>query len=174
MHKYSSYLLYSAEGCIENDNLNMEIEIRKWKPKIWRMKPKRAPKTLLTWWFYYLPQIILKRPTYMVFFVVVDERIIHYTLASHKCFKFPFMNDTDVQIGPSWTDPNYRNRNIATTVIKAVIENYSNSAEHFFWIVGVENQVSRNFIERAGFKECGRLRKKNILGFIPAPVYNVI
>ncbi len=145
----------------------MDIEFEIWEPSIIDMKPRGVPLSLCTWWCYYFTKILLHRPSYAIFFISMDKAIIHYTLTSFKSFKFPFMNDDDVQIGPSWTTEEYRNGNIASRVILSIIEHHRSDTGNFYWIAREENIASRSLVEKLAFKDCGEIKRNMRLGILP-------
>lgn len=168
MYNYSKYLLYYSDKHAESEDSNeIAAYFEYWQPSLIRCKPEGAPKSLIIWWLYYLTKIILGKPSYGICIILEKNRIIHYTVAAHKCFKFPFMSEEDIQIGPSWTDPEYRNRGIASNVIDEIRKHYGNEAKKYYWIVGEENYVSRHVVEKLGFRNCGEIHKKRALGMFP-------
>lgn len=166
MRDYSGYIVYCSNyDSIEE--IRSDIDIHVWKPSLTRLWPRGLPALLVVWWLYYFCKVIFRKPAYTIFYILDEGLVVNYTIASTKCFKFPFMNDEDIQIGPSWTEPAYRRKGIAASVILRVKEYYNGGTKNYFWIVGRENIGSRQLIESLGFIECFEVRKRKRFGLVP-------
>lgn len=77
------------------------------------------------------------------------------------------MNNDDIQIGPSGTAEEYRNRNIASSVILSIIAYYKRDTSDFYWITREENIASRSLVEKLAFKYCGEIKRKKRFGIFP-------
>lgn len=162
------YLLYCKDQNVQSMEymLPAGLFLTLWEPSITSLKPRKAPIVLSVWWFYYFFKIALEKKAYSVVLVYKDDVIVHRTVISSKCFKFPFMNDGDIQIGPSWTSPECRNQKIASSVISGIVRRYEKEGGKIYWISREANYASRELIEGIGFEECGRVKKKKLMGIV--------
>jgi len=83
-----------------------------------------------------------------------SQNIVHYTYITPKVYRFPFMNKTDIQIGPCYTYENYQRRGIYTFVLKFVISHYCHDGRNLWIYCNEKNEASRKTIVKVGFKKC--------------------
>ena len=127
---------------LSEDGLVVEI----FKPKILRLGLDGEEKVKRILWY------IITLGQYHILYVKQDHRIAHYSFIIPKNFRFPFMNPGDLQIGPCFTYPGFRNRGIYTKVL-CLIPNILGEAGSGFWIYTTQNNlVSQKAIERAGYR----------------------
>ena len=94
-----------------------------------------------------------------LFYVMDGENVIHYSYVLSKCYKFPFMKTSDLEIGPCFTCKEYRGRGIYPRVLKKIISSGLNDS-NFFMIVEESNLSSIKGVKKVGFKECGHVKKQ--------------
>ncbi|NPV60813.1 MAG: GNAT family N-acetyltransferase [Actinobacteria bacterium] len=167
MKNLETYYLYCRESggnILSSARLDASFRYKEWKPSLLRMKPREASRELYVWWIYYFNKIISNQYAYSIYLVYHDYKLIHYTIISTKCFKFPFMGDEDIQIGPSWTAEKYRGKGIASSIILSVLRQYSKGGRRFYWIAREKNNSSRKLIERLAFQNLGAIERRAILG----------
>lgn len=99
---------------------------------------------------------------YRILYVLDNEKIVHYTYITSKCYRFPFMNNNDIQIGPCYTYEKYRGKKIYKSVLSHIINNTSDNKK--IWIYTTEdNHISQRAIESVGFKHVDTLVTTKIL-----------
>jgi ubiquinone/menaquinone biosynthesis C-methylase UbiE/RimJ/RimL family protein N-acetyltransferase len=159
------YILYRRNSDLEFLGVSpASFEVDIWKPTLAWLKPKDAPASLSFWWFYHFTRILRKRNSYSIFQVRQGDSIIGRTVASTKCFKFPFMGSSDIHIGPTWTNPQYRKRGIATSISKQVIEHLAVENLTFWTIVAKDNKPSQRLCENLGFVRFAEIKRNKRLG----------
>ena len=90
-----------------------------------------------------------------------ENRMIHTSLLLGKCFKFPFLSKTSAEIGPCFTDEDFRGRGIYPMALKYILNNCG--YQEYYMIVSEKNISSIKGIEKAGFQRCGFIRKSKLL-----------
>lgn len=77
----------------------------------------------------------------------------HYSYVSYKSYRFPFMRESDIMIGPCYTFDNFRRNGLYLKTLETIINNFPNEC---FWIFAHENNLpSLRVIEKAGFEFYG-------------------
>lgn len=147
----------SENVCSVDNILSQDYSFEIWKPTFYKIFPKNIPnkKSFFLWWLLYLPKL-LNHHCYNIFLVYYKKKVIHYSLVGTKCFKFPFMETNDIQIGPCWTQELHRRKGIALFVILKILELYKMKNRKFWFIVREENVGSRQLIEKTGFCKYGK------------------
>lgn len=87
---------------------------------------------------------------FKILFLLDGDTVVHFSYITPKSFRFPFMDKTDLQIGPCFTDTNYRGKGIFTEILMLINSVYANKN---IWIyTNLKNTPSQKAIERSGFK----------------------
>ncbi len=89
-----------------------------------------------------------------------DGAITHTSYVVGKCFKFPFLNENDYEIGPCFTHPQYRGQGIYPMVLDYITQ--TKNGNHFYMLVHPTNTPSIRGIEKAGFNKIGKVKKTKI------------
>lgn len=127
-------------------------------PTLAQLKKHQGGIWIYIFWF------IATQGEYKVIYLYDKDRIIHYSHLLPKFFKFPFMKACDIEIGPSWTDKNFRGKGIFPSVIQYIIENFKKEGRDFYILIHSTNKASLNAIQKTGFELCGTGYKTNKLG----------
>ena len=92
---------------------------------------------------------------------ILDEigEIAHISYVVPKCYKFPFMDKQDYEIGPCWTKEEYRGRGLYGRALGHIIGKFGGEDTHFYMIVHEGNKSSMRGVEKAGFEICGYVKK---------------
>ena len=152
---YNLYLYEKNENCAK-DNIclpdNMTISHR--KPSLGLLIKKEVTLNEFLW-------SIISFNRYNIYYVK-NERdvIVHKSAAIGKCFKFPFLNKNEFEIGPCYTIQEYRGLGIYPNVLKYIIKN--NSSKNFYMLVHNTNVSSIRGIEKASFRQIGYIKKNKI------------
>lgn len=87
-----------------------------------------------------------------------DKTIVHTSYVSPKVYRFPFMGKKDIQIGPCWTNENYRNKGIYSNMLLFLLRFYSD-VDRTIWIyTNLSNIASQKAILKSGFEFCSIMR----------------
>jgi hypothetical protein len=52
-----------------------------------------------------------------IFYILDGKRVVHYSYILPKNFRFPFMDSCDLQIGPCFTNPDFRGQGFYTQAL---------------------------------------------------------
>ncbi len=161
---HRSYVLFKKESGFDNLCTNREsLPIHIWQPSLFRLKPRGAPSSLSYWWLYHFTRVFRNRPSYAIFIVYRGAAVVHYSLASYKCFKFPFMEKRDIHIGPIWTSQEFRSRGLATSAIIRILKHFAMDNCRYWSLVDEDNVPSTRVFENLGFVSCGSVKSKKRL-----------
>lgn len=165
--KIQKYIFYIKQSEDMNHNiidLSKDYSLKIWRPTIWELRPNGLFKREFLFWsiFHYLK--LFSNSNYSIFIVYYGKEIVHYTVVLPKHYKFNFMAEDDLQIGPVWTHTEHRRKGIASFVIQKILEFYKKQDRRFWYVVREEHNVSRGFIEKASFTIYGKGIKKIRLG----------
>jgi len=153
-------LFIKESSLISQDIKRSSLPVEVWQPSLFKLKPRGAQRSLSWWWFYHFTNVLRKRPCYWIFLIHEDNAIIHHAVASMKCFKFPFMEDQDIHIGPILTDPECTGRGIATSAVASLVEFCAKDNRKFWAMVDPENKAEIKVFEQLGFVDCGVVKRE--------------
>jgi len=74
-------------------------------------------KNTLLYYFWY----ICSFGKYKIYYVMFDNSVVHFSHILPKIPRFKFMKKGDFEIGPCWTDPNHRGKNLYPCTLKKII-----------------------------------------------------
>lgn len=100
---------------------------------------------------------LLSKNRARIFYVRDGSRVVHTSYVIPKCRKFPFLNKNDFEIGPCYTDKEYRGLGIYPQVLKHIIINGEGTT--YYMIVSDTNKSSIRGVQKAGFEICGNVCK---------------
>lgn len=148
----NSYLLYksnpnNSSDCISNVEINVSI-LRLSLFSLFLKEERKSLKVFLTRLYFAIITFFKVK----IFIALVDGNIAHFSYVIPKCYKFPFLERNDYEIGPCYTYPEYRGYGIYPTVLKKIISSESGNG---FMLVSPDNKSSIKGIEKAGFKMIG-------------------
>ena len=162
------YLFYKLVPDILDLNLESESKISEnyklevFTPSIFRIIPRGFCNiTAIYFWILYLLKILRGRESYSIFLVYQKEsnKLIHFTFVLSKSLKFPFMGKYDVNIGPVYTDINFRGRGITRFVVNSILQIYG-IKRTYWWITSESNTISQIVAEKLGFTLVGYGKKE--------------
>ena len=86
-----------------------------------------------------------------IFYIMKGNQVAHYSFITPKNFRFPFMKEKDLQIGPCFTFPEFRGHGLYGQALKLIPLLFIKQA-NIFWIYTTStNIVSQYVIEKAGY-----------------------
>jgi len=62
----------------------------------------------------------------------------------------------DIQVGDTWTDPEFRGKGLATLALEAIMRRLDNQDRTCWYVVEADNAPSIRVVEKAGFVLAGR------------------
>ncbi len=81
--------------------------------------------------------------------------VVHRSLVVRGRSKFQFLQDSDIEIGPCWTHPEYRGQGIYPSVLTHIMQTEL-SEGNAYMIVRDSNRESLRGIAKVGFRSTGR------------------
>lgn len=109
----------------------------------------------LTWWAW-LKLGIFASPAAGVLMIRLEHKVVHRSLVSPRWYRFPDMAAVDLQIGDTWTDPDFRGRGLAKAAIQLIHELWTGEFERMWYLVEEGNHASVNVIRTLGYELVGR------------------
>lgn len=80
-----------------------------------------------------------------------NETMVHSSLVARGSFKFTFLRKNDIEIGPCWTNEEYRGRGIYPYMLGVIIKEEISNGGTAYMIVADDNKSSLKGITKAGF-----------------------
>ena len=104
--------------------------------------------------FHYLR--IFSNPSYSVFVIYNKDLLVHRSHVFPPYFRFPFMAERDIQIGDTWTHPDFRGHGLATFALFEIVRRYSSSNLCIWYVVEETNLSSVKVATKVGFSLIGK------------------
>lgn len=79
-------------------------------------------------------------------------------------FRFAFMAPEDIHFGPVWVASSYRNRGLATSLCRMVLEDLTDLPPGIWWVCRSNNEPSKGLARSLGFQEQGSISRTRCLG----------
>lgn len=126
-----------------------------WRPGIGSLVPSGISKVpLAAWWFFHYLRVFYNRD-YAMFVIYDGDKVVHRSGVFPGYFRFPFMTKDDLQIGDTWTLPEYRGRGLASFAIRAITGACRRPGRTFWYVVDQDNLASIRAVEKASFVKIG-------------------
>ena len=154
-------LLYCKEPMEQgNVNLNQHSwKILEYTPSLKQVFLTGEAKTIKTALVRLYFQIMTYGKAKLICAINDCGEVMHTSYLVPRCFKFCFLDKNDFEVGPCYTNPNFRGKGIYPAVLDYICSNYGNKKTMFYMIVDDNNVSSIRGIEKAGFRICGRVKK---------------
>lgn len=155
----------SADDVVAKTDEKYKIET--FKPDWFCITPKGMNKNLafVIYWLLYL--IIWRRQgkSYEHYLVYDRERLIHRCTVLPKYYRYPFMGNNDIQIGPYWTADGYRGQGICPIMICKIMNKYKFKKKYAYVVMRENNTRSQRCVIKAGLNFYGySIRTKGFFG----------
>lgn len=125
-------------------------------PRLFRLRHSmdRAapPLAMYLFWFF------CSTGPYSIHYVWHGGRIVHVSHMLRRNPRLAFMKQTDLHIGPCWTDTAHRGRRLFPATIQRMAEMHGGRT--IWMLADKDNSASRRGIERAGFRLAGMGSKR--------------
>ena len=87
---------------------------------------------------------------FKIVYLLDGNNVVHYSYITPKTFRFPFMVENDIMVGPCFTNSKYRGKGIFTEVLRLINSNY---CDKDLWIcANLNNIASLRAFESSGYK----------------------
>jgi RimJ/RimL family protein N-acetyltransferase len=159
-----AYLVFAFDCCGDHREARVAIpglEIELWRPSMMRLippGPRQAP--LFLWWLLHHARAFANRD-YSALIIRDGRRVVHRSMIFPRYFAFPFMEAGDLQVGNTWTAPDYRGKGLATTAIRAVMERRWRDGRRIWYVASATNTASLAVAHGAGLVPVGRAMRRS-------------
>lgn len=134
-----------------------DFSIKVFRPTIIKMGLDNSEKLKRFLWY------LITFGRLRIFYILDGNQVVHYSFIIPKNFRFPFMNNDDLQIGPCYTDTNYRGKGLYTRALKMIPLIFHEQANTFWVYTTEENLISQHVIEKAGYIFHGIVKSSGLL-----------
>jgi len=126
-----------------------------WRPQTWPTLPPGLSRARLRRRFLFrwaMSRLHLFADSGCGVLLIYDgERMVHYSGFTPRYWRFPFIANGDLQIGDTWTDPEYRGRGLALFALKMIVATLARPGRQLWYVVEVINKPSIRVAEKAQF-----------------------
>jgi hypothetical protein len=134
---------------------DMTIEV--YEPSIFRISPDKSGWIRKKLWF------LITLGNYKVIYIKKGANLVHYSYIIPRNFRFPFMGKEDLQIGPCFTYPGYRNLGIYSRVLRLIPYLFGEAGTIFWIYTSQTNIISQKAIEKSGFEFVAKMEISSFL-----------
>lgn len=106
---------------------------------------------------------VITQGKYEIYNLMYNNTIVHTSYVVPKCSKFSFLEKCDFEIGPCFTNREYRRKGSYCYMLDYILTLKKYEDKIFYMIVNSKNEPSIKGIEKAGFKKYGVVRKTRML-----------
>lgn len=126
-----------------------------WRPGLFRVVPPSLPWfPFVTWWLMHFLGVF-SNCDYGVLMIHCRGELVHRSVVSPRYFRFPFMGDTDLQIGDTWTAEQHRGKGLASFAIQATRDRDPRPDRVYWYVCEQTNIPSIRVVEKLGFRKTG-------------------
>lgn len=143
-------------GALQNETVAYENEWEIKKEKI--SLRKHGLKKYILW----NPIICPGSFTYRIYEHGNRGKIIHESYVIHKCYKFPFLLGNDIEIGPCYTQEEWRGRGIYAYVLNKINIRELSARDKSYMIIDSKNISSIKGVKKAGYVKNSEVGKSRI------------
>ncbi len=158
------FLVFSRSG---SPHLMQSLEggrvFNLWRPSLSQITPPTLGRRAALCWLAHYCHVFRNRD-YSVLLIKDGDRFIHRSCAIPACFRWPFMDEMDIQISSTWTEDSCRGQGLATIAIGHLITVLNRPKRTFWYLARANNKPSVAVCQKAGFKLVGKARRTKRLG----------
>ena len=126
-----------------------------WRPGLFRVVPPGLPGLpFATCWLMHFLGVFSNRE-YGVLMIHCRGELVHRSVVFPRYFRFPFMGDTDLQIGYTWTRELHRGKGLAGFAIQAIRDRDPRPDRIYWYVCEEANLASIRVVEKLGFRKAG-------------------
>jgi RimJ/RimL family protein N-acetyltransferase len=81
-----------------------------------------------------------------------NGELAHYSGATGRYWRWPFMGAEDMQIGDTWTNPAHRGRGLGKFALAVLLRQLARPGRRIWYVVGAENLASIAIAKAAGMR----------------------
>lgn len=146
-----------------SDNLHLSEEFaipENFTVETWRPARDGFPKfgssiwPSIIWWAFHKIGVF-SNPNCGILMIKERNEVVHRSLVTPKWYRFPEMQDKDLQIGDTWTREDFRGQGLAKIAISAIHREWSGQYAKMWYLTDTNNIPSVKVIEKAGYALAG-------------------
>jgi RimJ/RimL family protein N-acetyltransferase len=147
----------------EKVSIDKRFNAVSWKPTALEIVPNGvALLPFGVWWTMHHLHLFMNQD-YSLYLIYDSHNLIYRSVITPGYFRFPFMGKEDLQIGDTWTMPEYRRKGLASFAIQKIVELHKKPGRRFWYVVEENNIPSIRAVKKAGFVKYGvGARRKRI------------
>lgn len=148
------YFVYTYSGTLAHlpeVDLPPECSTRVWRPSVFKPIPPGPLKAALGAWVLFHALHVFTNREYGQLLIYDRDVLAHRSGIFPGWLRFPFMGPSDLQIGDTWTHPDYRGLGMARFAIREIVARYGRTGRTLWYIVESQNRASIRAVELAGF-----------------------
>jgi len=148
----SPYLLHSLDGPPAiTDDLPDGYAFRVWTPTMRHpVPPTMGLSSAALTLFHYCGLFASDR--YRVIYILQGDRIVHRSCILPRYFRWPFMDEDDLQISSTWTVPEFRGKGLASCALAHIVRTMAAAGRRFWYVTTEINIPSIRVCRRVGFE----------------------
>lgn len=129
-----------------------------WRPSLMHARPAGLPMMPYAIWALFWLFRIFRDPGYSIYLIrdAATGKVIHRSHIFPRWLRFPFMKPGDLQIGDTFTDPDYRGNKLAEIALTKIASDLSQEGRTLWYVVREDNASSIRVAEKSGFKVIGK------------------
>jgi RimJ/RimL family protein N-acetyltransferase len=133
-----------------------------WQPRLAQIIPRRMVeqrKRFASRWMMHQLRLFSNRE-YQVLVIrdAANDDIAHYSGATGRYWRWPFMNAADMQVGDTWTHPRHRGRGLARFALSRLLHRLARPGRKIWYVVDRDNTASINVAKSCGMSLAGEGR----------------
>jgi RimJ/RimL family protein N-acetyltransferase len=137
---------------------------RAWRPSPLCPTPPGPFAPRLVFWYAMHALHGFHNRDYGALLIEQNGHAVHRSLVFPPYFAFPFMDQVDLQIGLTFTEPTHRGQHLAAIAIRAAVTAFDAAGRTFWYVAEAENEPSIRAAKRAGLSPFGLLEKRPRFG----------
>jgi RimJ/RimL family protein N-acetyltransferase len=162
----STHLFFKAEGPTwARADLPPGYHWSIWKPALNQLMPNRMNqqhKRFTARWLMHQLHLFSNREYQVLVIRNGRGEIVHYSGATGRYWRWPFMDRGDMQVGDTWTDPDHRGRGLARFALVRLLHELTKPGRRIWYVVHQDNSASIKVARSCGMSLAGT-------GFITRP-----
>ncbi|MGD0499861.1 MAG: GNAT family N-acetyltransferase [Bryobacteraceae bacterium] len=107
---------------------------------------------------------IFRNREYSILVIRHNGRLVHRSCLIPKFFRWPFMSDGDVQVGSTWTDPDYQCRGLATFGLQQLVALCGANGRTVWYTAEDSNAAAIAVCMKCAFRQVATAIRVNRLG----------
>lgn len=157
------FIFHASTGDDSFDSLPDHYSVRTWQPGLTSIIPPTFGLRRAAFWLFHYCRVFRNRD-YKVLYIEEAGKVVHCTCIVPKYFRWPFMQDHDIQISSMWTDEAHRGKGLASFAVQHVLASNTMKVRRIWFAARENNPASLSVCRKCGFELVGVARRVNRFG----------